>query len=101
MKVSDRVICIDATKQNNGLMGVPPPLIKGREYIIYDIDVCACGSRSFDVGLRTYNNLTDCHCGKTETTRGVHWAYAKRFAKVKEAYKIIHMDIEIEEPILN
>lgn len=100
MKTGDRVICIDASNKGDGY--IYPPLIKGREYIIYTVDKCSCGRISFDVGLTTEHSIHYCDCNKDiNNPSGVHWCNSKRFAKVKEQYKIIHMDIEIEEPSLN
>ena len=40
MKTGDRVICIDANSHGDN---DTPPLIRDREYIIYDIAKCSCG----------------------------------------------------------
>lgn len=98
MKEGDRVVCIDASMGKIGIM----PLIKGREYIIYNISKCTCGGIGIDVGfLRSMFNLI-CFCSKpllncTES----HWFKPERFAKVQEEYRVVHMEVEIEEPILN
>ena len=102
MKTGDRVICIDATSHADTS---PPPLVKGREYIVYGVHKCGCGTISFDVGLISipgsdHMECTDCDRIYNDTGR-VHYAKSRRFAKVKEEYRIIHMDIEVEEPILN
>ena len=99
MKTGDRVICIDATAHGKYLS---PSLIKNREYIIYNILECDCGRSRYDVGLKSDLSYMICRCGnKFSTNSDIHWASSKRFAKVKEQYKVIHMDIKIEEPVLN
>lgn len=99
MKTGDRVICI---RTHNG-GSKPPPLVKGREYIIYDVHKCGCGNISFDVGLTSNNVGIMCRkCSSIYSLdNAIHWAAETLFAKVKEQYKVIHMDIEVEEPILN
>ncbi len=99
MKTGDRVICINASNMTDRV-ALNPILIKGREYIIYAVNKCSCGVTSFDVGLDGFNRDQICDCGKTTHTKA-HWCNSTRFAKVKEQYKIIHMDIAIEKPILN
>jgi len=102
MKTGDRVICIKATYTGGSY---PPPLIKGREYIIYDYHKCGCGHTSVDVGLIAPPETTGMFCHKCGTEYAdnspSHWCALSRFVKVKEQYKTIHMDIEIEEPNLN
>ena len=101
MKTGDRVICIDAS--NRGMINTPP-LIKGREYIIYGTRKCNCGIIDFNVGCTSNPEIThdECSCGSLSLSIDIiHWANSDRFAKVKEQYRIIHMDIEVEEPILN
>lgn len=100
MKKNDRVVCIDASKDRRY---VSPNLTEGREYIIYAVHKCSCGLMSFDVGItRDSSKPMCCLCFNTHDLGStIHWCNSKRFAKVKEQYKIIHMGIEIEEPILN
>ena len=99
MKTGDRVICIDANSHGDN---DTPPLIRDREYIIYDIAKCSCGCIIYDVGLISKYSWVECYCGvRLIGPTDIAWANSKRFAKVKEEYRIIHMDIEVEEPILN
>ncbi len=98
MKAGDRVICIDADSHKNLIQ---PKLIKGREYIIYASKKCSCGLVKFDIGATTNKDYIRCECGRDYSSQGTHWANSKRFAKIKEQYKVVHMDIETKEPILN
>lgn len=102
METGDRVICIDAS--THGDCDISPPLTKGREYIVYESHHCDCGDIYFDVGLISKLGFMECsNCTANSFTHKTkeHWCNSKRFAKVKEQYRIIHMDIEIEEPTLN
>ena len=100
MKTGSRVICIDASAKS---YRQPPPLIKGREYIIYGVKKCTCGNDKFDVGLRSDCTITRCiNCGSViDNHDGIHWANSKRFAKVQEQYRTVKLEMEIEEPIYN
>lgn len=99
MKTNDRVICIDASNHNPNLRR--PSLVKGRQYIVYDIMKCSCGSISFDVGITTPFKFTSCECGNKYFNGHISMCNSKRFAKVQEEYRVVKMEIEIEEPILN
>ncbi len=100
MKVNDRIICINAS--GFGSFGYNP-LIKGREYIIYDVDICSCGDVAFDIGMSTELDIMSCsNCGLiTDINDGIGWASSKRFAKVQQEYRTVKLEMEIEEPILN
>jgi len=104
MKKGDRVICIDASARG---FGQAPPLVKGREYIIYDYKKCPCGVCSYDVGLIVnfnstgYSRCTSCGGRHINPKQETHWANEGRFAKVKEEYRVVKMEIEVEEPMLN
>ncbi len=102
MKKNNRVICINANRLRE--ISVNPKLIKGREYIIYASRSCPCGIIEFDVGLLT-ESFVGRHicsvCNHSQKSDGIHWCLSTRFAIVKEQYKVVHMDIAIEEPTLN
>lgn len=99
MKIGDRVICIDNTDS---------PLIKGREYIVYDVREDCC---DFVINVGIVNNegstiIMWCgRCGKIGTAThdiGEEIYYGiYRFRKVEEKYRAVRVEVEIEEPILN
>lgn len=100
-KIGDRVRCINTGRIDSGNQ---PKLILGREYIIYDIHTCKCGSINLDVGLKTENGYpTICNCNKTISLNDIHWCAAERFERVLEKveYIAVATNIEIEEPVLN
>ena len=101
MIIGDRVVCIDDTFHTD-YKGNASALKRGREYIVYDIDVCSCGV-AFDVGLVIGSDAERCYgCG--QTLRGdVWWANARRFKKVedKKEYKVVHSNIKIKKPNAN
>lgn len=102
-KIGDRVKCIKVGNITNG-PGLNPPLVLNREYIIYDIHVCKCGSVTLDVGLSTTMSNAKCvKCSNKYKGQNVHWCHSSRFIKVQEKteYKAVHSEIVVEEPVLN
>jgi hypothetical protein len=106
-KVGDRVVCINNSLLSGGsTLRNQPKLIKGREYIIYDIMPCDCGSLKLDVGLASNNEIFTCNsCGIDNIINGneIHWCASERFRKVEEKkeYIAVTSNVEVEEPILN
>jgi len=105
MKINDRVICVNA----KGLEYLG--LIKGREYIIYGIDICTkCNNVSFDIGLNLQQKLIcgyRCSCCYTINALDtkIGFCNSKRFRKVeiKKEVQYVKQEIKIniEELILN
>jgi len=97
MNTSDRVVCVDAKKRKSKI----PPLIEGRDYIIYGVLVCNCGRKAFDVGFSCEKKIRKCDtCGAIHET-DILYAGAFRFRKVEEKreYKVVKSNIEIEQEI--
>jgi hypothetical protein len=93
MEIGDKVKCIDGSNHK---------VIEGREYIIYDIHTCGCGTVSLDVGIEDYLGCF-CSCNAV-VANDTHWFAAKsRFIKVvtKKEVQYVKMSIKIEEPIYN
>lgn len=84
MQQGQIVVCINTSKivqsQRN-----PPPLIKGRKYIIEQISKCECGREVVDVGLADTSGSEKgirCICGTNRTKDGIHWCSSERFAGI-------------------
>lgn len=98
-KIGDRVRCIKAHSTNR-------KLIVGREYIIYDMKTCNCGYLVFYVGL-TSSNGTSTRCRGCnmyfDSTRDDAYFGSMLFEKAEEKteYKVVKLEIEVEEPCLN
>lgn len=101
-KIGDRAKCINASSLNGGN---PPPLVLGREYIVYGIDICPkCQLVALDIGLVSQTKLgSHCPCGINTLPSLIWWAAASRFEKAieKVEYIAVATDIEIQEPVLN
>lgn len=98
IKINDRVVCISKLPNHNTIIG--------REYIVYGINVCSCGKRSFDVGVPPKNGLSYttcviCHNHLNEDV--IQYIAEFRFRKIEEATTVnyVKLEVEIEEPILN
>lgn len=87
-KIGDRVKCI----KNQGI----EKLILNREYIIYKIRDCFCGSISIDVGIQERFGNTICSCGCVLFTDTIQWCDSKRFVKVQEKKEYIAVQSNIE-----
>lgn len=99
IKVGDRVICVDASAH---AMGTPPPLIKGRHYLVYGANKWPCGCVAIDVGLTGNEYGTYCsEHGSSHVPGIIHWCSSKRFRKVQEKVKYVKLEIEKGEPQLN
>lgn len=99
MKIGDRVVCIDDSNT-----GYEKPLIKGREYIIYNIKKCnVCGIVNYDIGHISSLDV-DCSCFNVISNAGCGWFFkSTRFRKVEEKKEVnyVKLEIKIEEPCLN
>lgn len=93
IKVGDRVVCIKVHSSGE-------TTIKGREYIVYGVDVCECGIVTLDTGFKSPTGRIMCDCWKTTTT-DIWWHDAECFRKVEERTNYVKLEIEVEEPILN
>ncbi len=102
-KVGDRVKCINASSVHP--LFKKPPLVLGREYIIYNISECSCGAICLDVGFASELGQTHCHhCGNiSHSLDETHWCSSKRFIKVQEKkeYIAVSSTVEVEEPVNN
>ena len=95
IKIGDRVVCIDATGTNE--------LIKGREYIVYNIKpLNCCGDVIIDVGLFTVNGQY-CQICNSDVSKENSTAYfrIKRFKKIEEKINYVKLEVAILEPMLN
>ena len=97
MKKGNRVICVDASGDND--------LIKGREYIIYNVKKCKC-TINFDVGLKAWSGSACYDCATIlSDPQETHWFNSRRFAIAKEKTRYVTVAIEKElleqELILN
>jgi len=86
--IGDRVLCVDTNNYVNSCSN-NPPLVKGREYIVYGIKYCiSCGVQVLDVGLLTdRTGASICICGAENPKLGnlnIHWASGVRFVKREE-----------------
>lgn len=95
MKIGDRVTCIRSHSSFTGSK-------KGRDYIIYSEDICACGLRSFDIGIENGPEIhgSVCVCGNFHFT-SIFWHDEILFRKVEEKVNYVKLEVAIEEPILN
>lgn len=103
MKVGDRVVCVKANSNSDC------PLKVNSIYHIFDINVCKCGSVSFDVGIMLPFNfiLILCVCGSFYETN-VWLLGSELFAPIQyssahdELINIVEekLDVEIKEPAL-
>jgi hypothetical protein len=106
-KVGDRVLCIDDSGHMMSQTHERSALRKGREYIIYGIIECTCGTISFDIGLTLPSDSSDimtCMCGRDRKIPERTWyALSKRFVKISEVKEVqyVKLEVEIEEPCLN
>lgn len=105
-KIGDRVKCIKVDDFHpNPNPGNLPPLVLHREYIVYDINICSCGSVALDVGIGKLKVVrTHCYmCADLTPPSSIHWCAAKRFIKVQEKkeYIAVESSVEIEEPVLS
>ena len=102
-KIGDRVKCINTSPQGFGFNA--PPLVLGREYIIYRIQFCStCGTEKLDVGLISRNGEPSyCNCLTMIENSNSYYASAHRFEKAieKVEYIAVTTNIEIQEPTLN
>ena len=99
-EIGDIVKCIKVDGEDNTYMY--PPLILGREYIVYGIRACSkCGEIDLDVGLITpYENSTEfCACDvEICIPAGVAWwCDANRFVKRVSVKERIADAVEIED----
>lgn len=102
-KIGDRVKCTNASPVRFGFNA--PPLVLGREYIIYKIHFCStCGMENLDVGLISKNgNPSYCRCLTMIENSNTYFAASYRFEKAieKVEYIAVTTNIEIQEPTLN
>jgi hypothetical protein len=85
-QVSDLVICVNDKRMDEDFLLLPPPLTKGKKYIIYDTQ-----EDLVDVGLQTFNGE-------------VWWVFGKRFvnpADITEKDSILESLITEKELELN
>ena len=97
-KIGDRVLCVKS--HSNPIC----TLVKGREYIIYDIKSCKC-SHSLNVGIHNdiFDEIECKSCNTTIGSNGIWWLDQKRFVKVQEETRTnyVKLEVKIEEPIYN
>jgi hypothetical protein len=100
-KVGDRVVCVD---NKSSIFRNVPPLILGRNYIVYGVEACTtCSVQHIDVGL-TGSKSGICRCKNVMQQKdNIHWCGSWRFRKVAEKveYIAVAVNVEIEEPVLN
>jgi hypothetical protein len=78
-KVGETLIC----KNSKPLQGndIAPPLEEEVEYTVREVITCVCGSKHFNVGLKSEYNFITCYECKEELPRGkdIHWCHPSRF----------------------
>jgi hypothetical protein len=109
-KKGDIALCIETGRISFGSDKEQPPLIKNREYIVFDVDICSCGEVSLDVGIgHNFTGGPFCMCGRGTANDGIWWCAARRFVKsrtntatseetVKE--KVANLDLEFKKSLL-
>lgn len=104
IKIGDRVLCINDSGHNQRPIIIKSSLKKGREYIVYGIFKCLCGSISYDVGIVSHVYSSVCKsCSGSFEANGVWRCHSSRFVKAETRTEVnyVKVEIEIEEPILN
>lgn len=100
MKIGDRVVCVKAIT----------PLIRGREYIVYNITNCnKCGKHKLDVGITivwdVFSTMRmecyNCHNTVPVNEGDIRLFNPNRFRKVEEQVNYVKLEVKIEEPCLN
>jgi|LakMenE01Jun11ns_1017448.scaffolds.fasta_scaffold9557371_2 hypothetical protein len=102
-KIGDRVRCINAKD-------VEPyatiwTLKQNAEYIVQDIEVCKCGKQYLNVGaIAIADVVSGClNCNAVDVPpNNIGCTFrASRFVKVQEQPRIVRIQMDMPEPILN
>ena len=98
MKTGDKVVCIKSHSMPEC------PLVKGREYIVYDAKLCLCGNLTLNVGIAAPQGYAYRQCAKCGTLRESENEWFLRstlFRRIEEKVNYVKLEVEIGEPILN
>ena len=82
IKVGDTIICINAGMVP-GAIHTPPPLKLNGEYILQAINVCACGTTTYDIGIaHPIKGVLYCNgCSRETSNEPIWWCATERFVK--------------------
>lgn len=106
LKVGDRVVCVDDSFELMDHTDICN-LKKGRMYIVHSIKTCICGGDTLNVGaIVIFGDLSNLHCLFCdallfERCRSSEFFSASRFRKVTEQPRVIRIEVERTEPVLN
>ncbi len=102
-KIGDRVMCMHDNYECD--RPVIWTLKKGNEYIVQKIKVCLCGEVILSVGAISHGQdvMHSCGCGFTiaKVNEVCEYFGAWRFVKVQEQPRIVRIQMDMPEPILN
>lgn len=101
-KVGDRVVCVD----DSCAADLITTLKVGSQYIINSMTLCKCGHIRLNVGAVTISKRLvgfDCYyCGVLLANEDIIQIHSyTRFRKVIEQPRVIRIEVERTEPVLN